>query len=157
VSVSARHDDGSCLGHDLGTQCQHEHDTSTMMAHPNTGLPNPLTWSAHESHIYITTNPNPHTPSHSPHPALLPPPSLLHSVVGGASRPPAVPPPANVASGRRPSLASALASSASVPSRRWPSCMRPSRRSQETAMCRRRARSGGGLPSSASAAGRGGA
>jgi hypothetical protein len=27
VSVSARHDDGLCLGHDLGTQCQHEHDT----------------------------------------------------------------------------------------------------------------------------------
>jgi hypothetical protein len=33
VSVPTRHDDESCLGRDLGTQCRHKHDTKNRVAH----------------------------------------------------------------------------------------------------------------------------
>jgi hypothetical protein len=36
--VLARHDDGPCLGRDLGTQCQHEHDTKHV-AHKHDNNP----------------------------------------------------------------------------------------------------------------------
>jgi hypothetical protein len=61
---------------------------NTTMAHPNPGLRSPLTWVAHESYVYIVTNPNPHTPSHSPQPAA-------------GNRPP-LPPPCAAPSHRRP-------------------------------------------------------
>jgi hypothetical protein len=44
---TARHDDGSCVDHDLGTHYEHEHDMrrtthlNTMVAHLNTMMAHP--------------------------------------------------------------------------------------------------------------------
>jgi hypothetical protein len=48
-----------------------KHDSgpfNTKEAHPNTSLPSPRTWPAHESCIYILQNPNPHPHSPTPQP-----------------------------------------------------------------------------------------